>query len=287
MGHLFISYSHQDKDYVYRLAEVLQANGFEVWIDDRIDYGTRWPLVIEDAIDHCESLILVASEHSRQSEWVQHEIARAQRLRKPIFPLLLSGHPWLAFEATQYYDVREGNLPAQKFYDALRLLEAKRFEYYREIIGNSWPVYLNAECGFSLRYPKNGKLSQRTLGFVQIEFPIVPGTNLAERSLAVYFQPNEDVPSPVRRELPWIYQRSYVDILGLRFLKESGYESGMSHYHEMVRYTTSRQSKEVTPSFHLTTSAAEVFGIGVVMEIVRTAAKEILSYVVSTFTWLD
>jgi hypothetical protein len=46
MGHIFISYSHKDKAYVHRLAEALQNENFDVWIDDRIDYGTRWPLVI-------------------------------------------------------------------------------------------------------------------------------------------------------------------------------------------------------------------------------------------------
>src|SRR5688572_3601056 len=100
MSHLFISYSHKDKEYVHKLAEALQVEGFDVWIDDRIDYGTRWPLVIESAIDSCDSFILVASENAHASEWVQHELARAQRLHKQIFPLLLKGHPWISFEST-------------------------------------------------------------------------------------------------------------------------------------------------------------------------------------------
>ena len=41
MAHIFISYSHKDKAYVHRLAETLQNENFDVWIDDRIDYGTR------------------------------------------------------------------------------------------------------------------------------------------------------------------------------------------------------------------------------------------------------
>ena len=43
MGHIFISYSHTDKEYVYKLADAMQSEGLEIWIDDRIDYGTRWP----------------------------------------------------------------------------------------------------------------------------------------------------------------------------------------------------------------------------------------------------
>ena len=37
MAHLFIRYSHQDKEYVHQLAKSLQDRDFEVWIDDRID----------------------------------------------------------------------------------------------------------------------------------------------------------------------------------------------------------------------------------------------------------
>ena len=43
MGHIFISYSHRDMDYAYRLTETLQASGFQVWIDTRLDYGSQWP----------------------------------------------------------------------------------------------------------------------------------------------------------------------------------------------------------------------------------------------------
>src|SRR5262245_4679442 len=120
MGHIFVSYSHKDKEYVHKMAEAMQSEGFEVWIDDRIDYGTRWPLVIETAIDSCDAFILVASNNSHESRWVQHEIARAQRLEKQIFPVLLGGEPWLSFESIQYFDVRDGALPSRKFYDVLR-----------------------------------------------------------------------------------------------------------------------------------------------------------------------
>lgn len=46
MGHIFISYSHKDLSYIHKLAEALVNEGFEVWIDDRIDYGDEWPMVI-------------------------------------------------------------------------------------------------------------------------------------------------------------------------------------------------------------------------------------------------
>ena len=119
MGHIFISYSHMDKDYVHQLQEALLSQGFNVWIDDRIDYGTRWPKVIQDHLDDCDAFIVIVSENSFESEWVQNEVTRAKRIGKPFFPLLLSGSPWLSIESTQYVDVTNKQLPPEKFYERL------------------------------------------------------------------------------------------------------------------------------------------------------------------------
>ena len=119
MGHIFISYSHKDKEYVHRLQEAIQNEGFEVWIDDRVDYGTRWPQVIQEQLDSCSAFIVVVSETAFESEWVQNEVVRAKRKGKPFFPLLLSGDPWLSVETTQYVDVKDDSLPPKKFYDEI------------------------------------------------------------------------------------------------------------------------------------------------------------------------
>lgn len=122
MGQIFISYSHKDKLYVHKLTEALQRDGFDVWIDDRIDYGAHWPKVIQSQLDACDAFIVVVSENSFDSEWVQNEVARAKRKAKPFFPLLLSGDPWLSVEVTQWVDVRDGSLPTEKFYERLSSL---------------------------------------------------------------------------------------------------------------------------------------------------------------------
>ena len=120
MSYIFISYSHKDKEYAHRLEKALKRKGFEVWLDDRIDYGTQWPKTIAEELDGCEALILIMTVHSYDSNWVQNELSRANRKGKNIFPLLLEGdEPWLSVEATQYVDVRGGNLPPTAFYDTL------------------------------------------------------------------------------------------------------------------------------------------------------------------------
>jgi hypothetical protein len=119
MGYIFISYSHNDMNYVHQLQALLQSEGFEVWVDDRIDYGDEWPMIIQEKLDGCDAFILVATDDSYKSRWVQKEVTRAQRMNKPFFPLLLGGHPWLAIESTQYVDVRDQSLPPEKFYQRL------------------------------------------------------------------------------------------------------------------------------------------------------------------------
>ena len=120
MSYVFVSYSHKDADYAHKLADKLQNNGFNVWIDARLDYGSQWPHEIQTRLDSCDAFILVMSPRSFASEWVQSELQRAKRKLKPIFPLLLEGdEPWLSTESTQYYDVRGGKFPDQRFYSAL------------------------------------------------------------------------------------------------------------------------------------------------------------------------
>jgi hypothetical protein len=125
MGNIFISYSHKDSSYIHRLEKALKKRGFDVWIDKRIDYGSVWPRIIQKYLDECEAFIVVVSENSFESEWVQKEVTRAQRIKKPFFPLLLSGDPWISIETTQYVDVRGEVLPPPKFYNRLSSVLSK------------------------------------------------------------------------------------------------------------------------------------------------------------------
>lgn len=47
MGHVFISYSQRDTNYAHALADNLQGVGFNVWIDESLDYGSQWPHEIQ------------------------------------------------------------------------------------------------------------------------------------------------------------------------------------------------------------------------------------------------
>jgi formylglycine-generating enzyme required for sulfatase activity len=127
MGHIFISYSHKDTGYAQRLVKALEQAGFSPWVDERLDYGSQWPLELQEHLDTCEAFIVLMTPNSLASEWVQSELSRAKRKNKPIFPLLLEGdETWLSVESTQYVDVRGGILPSEKFYQQLAGISPRR-----------------------------------------------------------------------------------------------------------------------------------------------------------------
>ena len=120
LGHVFISYSHKDSDYTHKLAEEMERHNIPVWIDDRIDYGTRWPHVIQEKIDTCSAFVLIMSDNARASDWVNNELTYAIGKGKKIFPLLLKGDTWLAVASIQHADVRNRRLPQEAFYKTVR-----------------------------------------------------------------------------------------------------------------------------------------------------------------------
>lgn len=126
MSHIFISYSHADHEYVNKLHAALLSEGFDAWIDGRIDYGDQWPKVIQKHLDECNAFLIVMSGNSFESDMVQNEITRAREKKKTIFPLLLEGESWLIVQARQYVDVRDGSLPTEKFYKRLEAVTSRK-----------------------------------------------------------------------------------------------------------------------------------------------------------------
>ncbi len=119
MGHIFISYSRDDSDYALRLTRRLIGEGFDVWIDERIDYGEDWEREIFEAIDHCDAFICIMTPAAYASNWVLRECHYAERRDKPPFPLLHKGEEFPRYGLTQFVDVRDDQLPGDDFYERL------------------------------------------------------------------------------------------------------------------------------------------------------------------------
>lgn len=125
MSHVFISYSTKDAVYANKLANSLRDHGFDVWIDDsQLRSSEDWWQSIVVALWECAAFVVILSPNSDSSRWVQREITVADQRQKPTFPLLLAGDMdtpnWAIFVRTQYEDVRDGSLPPDSFYAALR-----------------------------------------------------------------------------------------------------------------------------------------------------------------------
>lgn len=112
--HIFISYSKKNRAYATSLAEFLRQQGFDVWIDDRIDYGTSWERVIFRAIDQAGAFVVIMTPQSYESEWVLRECQYAEKRGKPQFPLLLDGEEFPRYVSTQYADVRGSTMPDEE-----------------------------------------------------------------------------------------------------------------------------------------------------------------------------
>lgn len=74
MAKVFLSYSHQDKAFVEKLASDLRAGGHHVWLDAwKIEVGDSIPTKIEQGISDSDFVAVVLSEAACRSNWVEQE----------------------------------------------------------------------------------------------------------------------------------------------------------------------------------------------------------------------
>jgi hypothetical protein len=82
MSDIFISYSSKDRPWVEQFAKVLAIRGWSVWWDRQIPTGGSFNAVIRQEIRAAKCAIVVWSEHSVDSEWVQAEADEAKKQEK-------------------------------------------------------------------------------------------------------------------------------------------------------------------------------------------------------------
>lgn len=82
MSDIFISYSSNDRPWVAGFAKTLEAHGWSVWWDRNIPTGGSFNAVIRQELSAAKCAIVVWSEQSVESEWVQAEAAEAKQQDK-------------------------------------------------------------------------------------------------------------------------------------------------------------------------------------------------------------
>lgn len=82
MSDIFISYSSKDRPWVERFAKTLETHGWSVWWDRNIPTGGSFNAVIRQELRAASCAIVVWSEQSVESEWVQAEADEARKQEK-------------------------------------------------------------------------------------------------------------------------------------------------------------------------------------------------------------
>lgn len=87
---IFISYKSEEEAYARKIRSVLEANGISCWMaPDSIPVGSNYMKQIPLAIESCKAMILIVSEKSQQSQWVQNEFSEAMTKQKLIIPYVI------------------------------------------------------------------------------------------------------------------------------------------------------------------------------------------------------
>ena len=91
----FISYSSKDLAFIKRLHDDLQRKGVQCWFaPESLRAGDKFKMEIDEAIGHCDKLLVILSSHSVTSDWIEHEVGVARHRenngkRLVIIPILM------------------------------------------------------------------------------------------------------------------------------------------------------------------------------------------------------
>lgn len=104
---MFISHSVTDYENVEELADVLESYRIEPYIAERdIQYGGFLSEKIKINIDNSDAVLVIWTNNSRHSDWVNQEIGYAERAGKQIIPLVEKGVKVKGFlEGREYVDM--------------------------------------------------------------------------------------------------------------------------------------------------------------------------------------
>ena len=87
---IFISYSHIDNGFAFKLSSALEADGYDVFIDNKIPIGNNIYKVIGKGIAKADVVIVVISKASNRSHFVANEtISMLSFLDKGRMPLVI------------------------------------------------------------------------------------------------------------------------------------------------------------------------------------------------------
>ncbi len=87
--YVFVSYSHQDGELVFREIRKLHEAGYRIWYDEGIDPGNDWPEHIANAVINCDLFLMFTSPRSAASENCRNEVNLALNRKKKFLSVYL------------------------------------------------------------------------------------------------------------------------------------------------------------------------------------------------------
>jgi tetratricopeptide (TPR) repeat protein len=118
MASIFLSYSHEDRKRAERIAKSLASAGHQVWWDQHIRAGSRFSKDINEALKKSDVVVVLWSEASVESIWVQDEAAHGRDKGRLVPVLIDTVDPPLGFR--QYHAISYGRAGTSKVVEAVQ-----------------------------------------------------------------------------------------------------------------------------------------------------------------------
>ena len=125
MARIFLSYARTDVESAGRLAELVSSAGHDVWWDREIQGGSRFATEIDKALNQAEAVVVLWSNASVDSAWVQDEAAEGRDSGRLVPVLIDDVRPPLGFrqyQAIELTDLNSGTAP-KRLDELLRAFE--------------------------------------------------------------------------------------------------------------------------------------------------------------------
>ena len=116
MARIFLSYARPDVDCAKKLAELVTKAGHDVWWDRELHGGSRFTSEIDKALQNADAVVVLWSDASLESAWVQDEAAEGRDSGRLVPAMIDDVRPPLGFrqfQAIDLTDIRNGAEPKQ------------------------------------------------------------------------------------------------------------------------------------------------------------------------------
>lgn len=124
MASVFLSYSRDDAAKAQAVAAALERNGHSVWWDRQLHGGSRFSQEIEQALKRSDAVVVLWSQASVQSAWVQDEAAEGRDTNRLVPVIIDDSKPPLGFRQYQGVDLagwkgRAGDAAIKQVHEAI------------------------------------------------------------------------------------------------------------------------------------------------------------------------